>query len=42
MYGCSGDRAFLRKHLLTLPGFLETVRDSGEDRARLVQHARGA
>ena len=26
MYGCSGDRAFLRKFLLTLPGFLERVR----------------
>jgi len=28
MYGCSGDRAFLRKHALTLPGFLEAVRDA--------------
>lgn len=42
MYGCSGDRAFLRKHLLTLPGFLETVRDSGDDRAKILQYVRGA
>ena len=42
MYGCSGDRAFLRKHLLTLPGFLEQVRDSNDDRAKLVQYVRGA
>jgi hypothetical protein len=42
MYGCSGDRAFLRKHLLTLPGFLEQVRDSGGDAAKLLQYVRGA
>jgi hypothetical protein len=29
MYGCSGDRAFLRKRAITLPGFLEAVRDAG-------------
>jgi hypothetical protein len=28
MYGCSGDRAFLKQHSLTLPGFLEIVRDA--------------
>ncbi len=42
MYGCSGDRAFLRKHLLTLPGFLEKVRDSGDDRAKIMQYVRGS
>jgi len=42
MYGCSGDRAFLRKFLLTLPGFLEKVRDSGEDTAKLLDYVRGA
>ena len=42
MYGCSGDRAFLRKFLLTLPGFLEKVRDSGADSAKLLDYVRGA
>ncbi len=28
MYGCSGDRAFLKQHNLSLPGFLEIVRDA--------------
>lgn len=41
MYGCSGDRAFLRRHSLTLPGFLEKVRDSGDDRAKIMQYVRG-
>lgn len=41
MYGCSGDRGFLRKFLLTLPGFLETVKESGEDTAKILQHVRG-
>ena len=41
MYGCSGDRAFLRKFLLTLPGFLEKARDSGEDPAKLLDCVRG-
>ncbi len=40
MYGCSGDRAFLRKFLLTLPGFLEKVRDG--DSAKLLDYVRGA
>jgi len=40
MYGCSGDRAFLRKFLLTLPGFLEKVRE--EDAAKLLDYVRGA
>jgi hypothetical protein len=34
MYGCAGDRPFLRKHGMTLPQFLQIVRDHGDhDRA---------
>ncbi len=36
MYGCGGDRPFLRRVHLTLPGFLELVRDCGDDDARIV------
>ena len=42
MYGCSGDRSFLRKFLLTLPGFLEKVRDSAEAPAKILDYVRGA
>ena len=42
MYGCSGDRAFLRKHLLGLPGFLETVRDSEKDSEKILQYVCGS
>ena len=31
MYGCAGDRAFLKEHGATLPDFLIAVRDSGGD-----------
>ena len=31
MYGCAGDRPFLRRMTTTLPQFLELVRDSGDD-----------
>ncbi|MEI8309822.1 MAG: hypothetical protein WCH98_03605 [Verrucomicrobiota bacterium] len=41
MYGCSGDRAFLRKFLLTLPGFLEKVSESGAEPAKLLDYVRG-
>ena len=41
MYGCSGDRAFLKKFNLSLPGFLELVRDSGSDVAKIVRSVRG-
>lgn len=40
MYGCGGDRAFVRKFGLTLPGFLKTVRDSGGERARILDDVR--
>lgn len=34
MYGCAGDRPFLRRHRMTLPGFLQLVWDNGDnDRA---------
>lgn len=41
MYGCSGDRAFLRKFQLTLPGFLAAVRDAGADAGKILKHVRG-
>ena len=31
MYGCAGDRPFLREHHMTLPEFLQLVRDNGND-----------
>lgn len=36
MYGCAGDRPFLRRMNTTLPKFLELVRDSGTDDRRIV------
>jgi hypothetical protein len=42
MYGCSGDRAFLRKFQLTLPYFLAAVRDSGNDVGKILKYVRGA
>jgi hypothetical protein len=42
MYGCSGDRAFLRKGNLTLPDFLVAVRDSGNDAGKILKYVRGA
>lgn len=36
MYGCAGDRPFLRKHHLTLPQFLQLVRDNGDDDQAIV------
>ncbi len=36
MYGCGGDRPFLRRMGMTLPGFLELVRDRGEDDRAIV------
>ena len=41
MYGCGGDRAFLRKFHLTLPGFLKVVRDSGEEVGKILAYVRG-
>jgi len=36
MYGCGGDRPFLRSMNMTLPQFLELVRDSGDDDRRII------
>jgi len=36
MYGCAGDRPFLRQMRTTLPEFLILVRDSGADDRRIV------
>jgi hypothetical protein len=36
MYGCAGDRPFLRRMKTTLPQFLELVRDEGDNDRRIV------
>jgi hypothetical protein len=36
MYGCAGDRPFLRSHHLTLPQFLQLVRDKGDDDRAII------
>ncbi len=36
MYGCAGDRPFLRRMNMTLPQFLALVRDAGDDDRRIV------
>lgn len=36
MYGCAGDRPFLREHNMTLPQFLQLVRDKGDDDRAIV------
>jgi len=40
MYGCAGDRAFVANHGKTLTGFLEQVRDSKGDPARMAEFLR--
>lgn len=42
MYGCAGDRPFLRRMNLTLPKFLELVRDAGNDDRRIVNAVKQA
>ena len=37
MYGCAGDRPFLREHHMTLPQFLQLVRDSGDDDRAIIE-----
>ena len=37
MYGCAGDRPFLREHGMTLPEFLQLVRDKGDDDRAIVE-----
>lgn len=36
MYGCAGDRPFLRDHSWTLPDFLQLVWDAGDDDRRII------
>lgn len=36
MYGCAGDRPFLRKMKMDLPSFLKLVRDSGDYDRRII------
>jgi hypothetical protein len=36
MYGCGGDRPFLRRHGMTLPEFLQLVWDRGDDDRAIV------
>lgn len=42
MYGCAGDRPFLRRMNMTLPQFLELVRDCGNDDRRIVNAVKQA
>lgn len=42
MYGCAGDRPFLRRMNMTLPQFLELVRDAGPDDRRIVNTVKQA
>jgi hypothetical protein len=42
MYGCAGDRPFLRGHHMTLPQFLELVRDKGDDDRAIVDAVKNA
>lgn len=37
MYGCAGDRPFLRQHGMTLPQFLQLVRDHPDDDGAIVE-----
>lgn len=36
MYGCAGDRPFLRRHNLALPQFLQLVWDKGDDDRAII------
>ena len=42
MYGCAGDRPFLRKHGMTLPQFLQLVWDNGDNDAAIVAAVKAA
>lgn len=37
MYGCGGDRPFLRRMKMTLPEFLKLVWESGSDDRRIIE-----
>lgn len=42
MYGCGGDRPFLRGMNLTLAQFLELVRDAGDDDRKIIEAVKRA
>jgi hypothetical protein len=42
MYGCGGDRPFLREHRLSLPEFLQLVWDKGDDDRAIVEAVKAA
>jgi hypothetical protein len=42
MYGCAGDRPFLRSHRMTLPQFLQLVWDKGDDDRAIVDAVKSA
>jgi hypothetical protein len=42
MYGCAGDRPFLRRQNMTLPGFLQLVVDKGDDDRAIVDAVKKA
>jgi hypothetical protein len=42
MYGCGGDRPFLRRHQMTLPQFLQLVWDKGDDDRAIVEAVKRA
>jgi hypothetical protein len=42
MYGCAGDRPFLRRHHMTLPQFLRLVWGKGDDDRAVVEAVKNA
>ena len=42
MYGCAGDRPFLRQHRMTLPQFLQIVRDNEDDDRAIIDAVKDA
>ena len=42
MYGCGGDRPFLRKYKMTLAEFLQLVWDKGDDDRGIVEAVKAA
>ena len=42
MYGCAGDRPFLRQHRMTLPQFLRLVRESGTNDRAIIDAVKAA
>ena len=42
MYGCAGDRPFLREHNMTLPQFLQLVREKDDDDRAIIDAVKSA